>query len=313
MNKIQAKVYAITYPNNQRHEIYDVDLDVMDPKQSTTFLRTGSTGRVVEHYILELPSPNDLISIVIPGGVDPLAATVNQALQCHIEAEFQPEQWVNNHAVPLLNDYVTFNALPALSKMALSEVKAMFEQGTDFDALAEGLPAREDHDGPFEVSIEEQHVVAMVCLLSGTTSRLSENDNMADISQWMWDDFCIAARGILAAKQQARPQLSEPTSKLLVDGNTFTFKGNPGEVCAVQAAWGHPPEDEAYRLAHSLMESQLLSLYSAGVIWAPNNGGFHPKLIEAVQTMLDALPRLIEDIEGPVNPQEEISSHERPT
>lgn len=99
--------------------------------------------------------------------------------------------------------------------------------------------------------------------------------------------------------------------QLTIDWNTFTFKGDPGSTCSVETTWAHPFTDDACRLALTLMESQLLALYGAGVLWS--DGRFDPKVIEAVQTSFDAIPRLIQELDEPSPENEEGVSHDRPS
>jgi hypothetical protein len=197
--------------------------------------------------------------------------------------------------------------------MQLGDVQAMFAEASDFDSLADDLQERIDHNGPFEVRIDEQDVLRMVCLLSSAHGALGQGDSMQDVKPLMWDDFCLVARGILAAKEQVNSTQRDAQSRqLTIDGNTFDFKGEPGKSCAVDTTWANPFSDDAYQLALTLMESQILALYSAGVLWS--DGAFNPKVVEALQTSFDAIPRLVEalDESDPFVENDQRAVHERP-
>lgn len=304
---IKAQIFAVTSPGGTRKELYDVSLDLSTPEQTSLFTRVGSVGGNIQHHLLVLPSPAGDVTITFPPDVEGLCVKVDLALSGRIPADFQPEAEVGRVIFPLYNERVTFNALPQLIKMSLPELKRMFEGGVDFDFLADGLPERVDHGGPFEVDIDEDAVLRMVCLLSGMDGALGEDDFVHDVTQSMWDDFCLAASGILAAREKAMPQALDP--RLSIDGHTFTFKGRPFDVCSVETQWAQPFEDDAVRLALTLMESQLLALYSAGVLCV--DGRFNDKVVHAVQTSFDAIPRLIEDLDGPSG-EHEGATHDRP-
>lgn len=308
--KTMAQVFAITQPGNRRHVIYDVEMDFADEKCPVGFRKIGSTGREVDYYLLEMATDQGGVSIVIPGDATGLATLVDEALRCFIPAHFEPQAWVSDHAVAVDDGHCTFNAVPALLKLDLSEVKAIFggRSFRDLDVLAEGLPQRAAHSGPFDVRINEKDVVRMVCLLSGGHGFLGENDSVQDITQYMWDDFTIAANQILSIQSDAW-QETEPAGppRLVVDGNAFVFHGEPGGVNSVQTEWAGPFEDDAYRLALTLMESQLLALYSAGVLWSKETGQFDRRVVDAVQTSFDTIPLLIESLDEADAPAEKAA------
>lgn len=103
-----------------------------------------------------------------------------------------------------------FNALPALIDMELDAVRKMFDEGSDFDCLADSLQERQDHDGPFEVSIEESDLIELVCLLSSNDEGLGENARMGDVPEAWWDDACTVARSILRMSEMERQSAIPP-------------------------------------------------------------------------------------------------------
>ena len=135
--------------------------------------------------------------VVLPSETDKVLDAVHQIMFCRIPATFRRQAWVNDYAVDIDDGEVHFNAMANLIKMDLREVQEMFARGVDFDVLANRLPERENHNGPFEVDVDGDAVVRMVCLLSGMHGALGENDSVSDITQPMWDDFVTAANHLL--------------------------------------------------------------------------------------------------------------------
>lgn len=135
--------------------------------------------------------------VALPPDTDNVLDAVHQIMFCRLPATLRRQAWVNDYAVDIDDGDVHFNAMANLVKMDLREVQEMFARGVDFDELANGLPEREAHSGPFEVDVCEEDVVRMVCLLSGMHGALGENDSVSDITQPMWDDFVTTAHHLL--------------------------------------------------------------------------------------------------------------------
>ena len=117
-------------------------------------------------------------------------------LRCEIQADFEPQAWINDHAVPIDDGKATFNALAALISLSFSDFREMFSEGVDFDALATGLPEREAHRGPFEVRIDEAAVVELIEVLTG-----NELEGSGAVGRATWDTFVDAASGLLKQKK----------------------------------------------------------------------------------------------------------------
>lgn len=135
--------------------------------------------------------------VVLPPETDNVLQAVHQIMFCRIPATLRRQAIIDDHAVDIDDGEVHFNAMAKIIKMDLETVQEMFARGVDFDELANGLPEREAHNGPFEVNVQEDDVVRMVCLLSCMHGALGENDSISDIKQPMWDDFVTAANSLL--------------------------------------------------------------------------------------------------------------------
>lgn len=71
-----------------------------------------------------------------------------------IMAEFCPEWWDNDYAVPA-GPPVPFDATAAILRMGPDAVDSMQDNALPTDRLADDLPARQAHDGPFEVKVRQ--------------------------------------------------------------------------------------------------------------------------------------------------------------
>jgi hypothetical protein len=70
-----------------------------------------------------------------------------------LTAVFQPQAWVNNYAVDT-DGAVEFDATEALLGRDLDYIHRYAECSYDSDALADDLPERQNHSGPFEVECD---------------------------------------------------------------------------------------------------------------------------------------------------------------
>jgi hypothetical protein len=68
-------------------------------------------------------------------------------------ATFRPQAWINNYAVDI-DGAVTFDATDALLTLDLEGVRTFREHSEQSDRLADDLPARQVHSGPFEVDVD---------------------------------------------------------------------------------------------------------------------------------------------------------------
>ena len=68
-------------------------------------------------------------------------------------ATFRPQAWQNGYAVDV-DGKVEFDATGKLLTLSLDEIREFKENDYDSDNLADDLPERQDHDGPFEVDTD---------------------------------------------------------------------------------------------------------------------------------------------------------------
>ena len=110
---------------------------------------------------------------------------VRGVARCQVPATFRPQAWVDDYAVDI-DGKTSFNCLGALLSMDADEVRAMFGRGRDFDRLADGLPAREGHEGPFEVDVDAK---ALLRLINQFAAESREIGSITALSDHGWRRF----------------------------------------------------------------------------------------------------------------------------
>lgn len=68
-------------------------------------------------------------------------------------ATFRPQAWINDYAADI-DKPVQFDATLNILALTLEEFKNFKENSYDSDSLADDLPERENHSGPFEVDVD---------------------------------------------------------------------------------------------------------------------------------------------------------------
>lgn len=68
-------------------------------------------------------------------------------------ARFRPQMWLNDQAMDV-EGAVYFDATEKFLRLPLEYTRTFRENSYDSDELAEDLPARQHHSGPFEVDID---------------------------------------------------------------------------------------------------------------------------------------------------------------
>lgn len=200
---LTGQLHASTSPGGQKHLMLTSTMN--EDLQVTAGEMTLPPGRI-DYVNVGIEAADRIVKATFPpenarsyralqSRFEGYAGALAAMMKCDVPATFVPEAWINDYAIEVDDGRVAFNAIPALLKMKLADVQEMFEKGVDFDELSEGLPARESHDGPFEVEIDEADLTNMVCLLSDFVGAL-DKCTMAEVTPAMWDDFTIAAHAI---------------------------------------------------------------------------------------------------------------------
>ncbi len=70
-----------------------------------------------------------------------------------LTAVFRPQAWRNDQAIDI-DHSVRFDATAKILRLSAGEIRSFRYFGDESDALAEDLPARKDHTGPFEVDVD---------------------------------------------------------------------------------------------------------------------------------------------------------------
>lgn len=97
---------------------------------------------------------------------------------------------------------------------------------------------------------------------------------------------------------ESRAQTDAPpnnTATLEIYGHRFVLSGSPGLGCSIETQWARPFEDDADRLAHLVIESQILAAYQAGALW--RGGDFDSALVESYRATMDAFVPIIESLD----------------
>ncbi|HWS28306.1 MAG TPA: hypothetical protein VN259_17225 [Xanthomonadales bacterium] len=132
---------------------------------------------------------------------------LRDVLRPSVKAIFRPQIWDNDYAVDL-DDRTEFDCLPELLRMSAQEVRAMFNRGVDFDRLANGLPAREHHGGPFEVEVDEQRLVSLINSLAAEPREISA---VEEVSDHEWTRFVQRVSVVLGESGVAQQRNQRPS------------------------------------------------------------------------------------------------------
>jgi hypothetical protein len=111
-------------------------------------LEQGTLGDYCRAYKEVWGLPDDLKAIALP-------SLIHGMRKRHpITATFQPQQWQDDYAVPC-GDPTRFDVTEALLTRGPDYIDNLRDDDYPTDDLAEGLPERERHDGPFLVRVKD--------------------------------------------------------------------------------------------------------------------------------------------------------------
>lgn len=156
-----------------------------------------------------------------------------------LRAVFRPQAWIRDQATDV-DGRVEFDATAAFLRLDLKTVRRFRASDYDSDALADDLPARRAHDGPFEVDVD---VDAWLEAL-GAPAR-------ADLSA---DDL----EGLRRRFGVLPPSVAE----LLASGPAAPADARPGKIFLL-LGWRKPGEDGHVVLGACREKAPLLSLISS--------------------------------------------------
>lgn len=88
-------------------------------------------------------------------------------------------------------------------------------------------------------------------------------------------------------------------------GHKFELCRGPGDDAVVQTTWAYEFEDDAVRLAHLVMEAQVLASYNCGALY--RDGQLVPETVQAIEATFKQLQRLVESLDD--DPDEPFTSH----
>ena len=135
------------------------------------------------------------------GSLTEAMAALQLLVRPRLRARFVPQVWQDDEAAPA-GDEVEFNCIEAFSRMSLPAALDALKPGLARDALADGLPERTNHDGPFEVWVDEAALVHLVCLVADHMHfpTMSLGD-LGHVPRLTWDKFRMRVRKVLDMAQ----------------------------------------------------------------------------------------------------------------
>jgi hypothetical protein len=144
--------------------------------------------------------------------MDQLKRAAELMLKCELVADFEGQAWVGDYAMPVDDGKQPFNALPNLIGMRFVDFREMFSEGVDFDELANGVPARENHGGPFEVRVDDGEVAELIRVFSG-----KELEDVLSVEASTWQRFVEVAGVLIEQKKQSEVEV-EPALRVVERG-----------------------------------------------------------------------------------------------
>jgi len=134
---------------------------------------------------------------------DEIIAIAETAVRCEIAAYFEAQVWIDDYALRQDDGHSYFNAAPAIAQLDSGNICRVL-RGRDLDFLAEGLPARIAHNGPFNVSIDRSDVVRLITLLAGGYKACDpESNDIDDIPEEMMQDGLNLLKKVISIKRLA--------------------------------------------------------------------------------------------------------------
>lgn len=142
------------------HQIFKAEVIATLPKEGCVLTGAGVRCFIESHY---------------PGLIELKEGDTDQPL-CWplLLASFRPQVWVNDYAVDN-GSQVVFDATATFLSRDLGAIHAFKENDYDSDYLAEDLPERDNHGGPFEVDVDVDAWLEKNGFLDGREG-LSEDD-----------------------------------------------------------------------------------------------------------------------------------------
>lgn len=133
-------------------------------------------------------------------GLAPEARVAAWLVEPRVMAKYIAQAWVKDHAVPIDDGTVKFDALPLLLQ-ACPTVGAFRRQESsgDWDVLADAVPAHAFHTGPYEVYLDATQVGALAAIYSGDADVLEQvlgggADALDGLTDRHWDALRAAVQ-----------------------------------------------------------------------------------------------------------------------
>jgi hypothetical protein len=207
---ISAAVFAITSPGGTKIPVASAYQKVPMGLSTShwpdaTVERSQMPWTRVQYIEVAINTASGPFATTMPpcedGSLTEAMAALQLLVRPRLSARFLPQVWQGDEAVPG-GDEVEFNCIEAFSRMSLPAALDALKPGLTRDALADGLTERADHNGPFEVVVDEAALVHMVCLVADhmhfPTMALGD---LSHVPRLTWDKFRMRVRKVLDMAQ----------------------------------------------------------------------------------------------------------------
>lgn len=200
-----------------------------------------------QYLTLTVEAPGQVIRVSIPPNEEQMLTEADRLLgeimRPSVRAIFVPQQWVDDEALEV-DGRVAFDVARLFSEMTFKQALEALKPGGVRDALADALPARRSHSGPFEVRVDEPGLARLVCLMSNSVHLPGfSSGRLAETGPEAWEGFKSGYAFARRAMDGEAPVLEAANDACGADGmNTDEAANEPnmveGALARLVAAFG---------------------------------------------------------------------------
>lgn len=163
-------------------------------------------------FTLRAPGDDDIIynaMVSVHGGVLQAAMEI---LRCSFPAEFIAQHGIDDYGRISNSRRVPFNAISELLNLNLAQAKELFSvpYKNISKLIVKNLPEFQNHDGPFQVSIEESDLIRLISLM---TDSFGGYDTLSDLEERDWDEFTTKCFAIQMEMKRASKEILASVSR----------------------------------------------------------------------------------------------------
>lgn len=290
---LEATTCAVIQHNAQDVRVPVIELHRNDFGVVTSKVIAGSVQTDVLFYEVRFEEESGMPAVAMQhhGSLEEAAAISEEILRCNVPSVFIAQAWVSNHAIEIDDGRLEFNAASHFARLSFDQIQSLFDRDgnpdLDFLAVLHGLYKK--HKGPFDVICDKSDLVHLVFLLNGFDDKEEDHNQISDITEAMWDQFCRLATAICDAEK--RPV--ERESRLVLGGHNFELSGVPGQAVSIASWEGSPPPSDALEQAlRDQFESMVLALHASGALFS--DGRPVQAVLQALECAIDQIPEIHE-------------------